>query len=411
MIEDQRVCPVCDSSEVESLVEIPFTHPASSRKNDTLEVVICLKCQMVFNLVEMRQEAMDMSYRTNRRYARMVSHAGPQESRQEDVLTDAPWDTERLSLTSGFIRRRFDPSVSVLDVGGASGALAGLLTTAGFSDVTVSDPSQEALELAAIRHQVEVIQTSVFDLVDQVDRAYDVIVLSHVVEHLRDARQALTVCRSILGDFGSIVVEVPDARRYCDFLISPYHDFNTEHINHFTEVSLSNLLRSAGFIITAIELDSPASLYPVIRVAAAVSPKTLGGSDASERLFELEHPDLRQSLERYIRDSDEYLKDIVSQIVSRSEANPIAIWGFGELSYKLIPALSNSVPIQFVVDGAADKWGQPVPLLDLQVMPPKAIPSGSHVVISSLHHASSIESALRRSRPDLRPIVLSSCGA
>ena len=39
---------------------------------------------------------------------------------------------------------------------------------------------------------------------------------------------------------------MPDASRYVDFAWSPFQDFNSEHINHFSLVSLANLLRQCG---------------------------------------------------------------------------------------------------------------------------------------------------------------------
>ena len=44
-----------------------------------------------------------------------------------------------------------------------------------------------------------------------------------------------------------LYAEVPDATRYLEFLFSPFQDFNTEHINHFSRESLTNLLVACGF--------------------------------------------------------------------------------------------------------------------------------------------------------------------
>ena len=65
-----------------------------------------------------------------------------------------------------------------------------------------------------------------------------------------------------------LYVEVPDASRYADFAWSPFQDFNSEHINHFSLISLDNLLRQCGFRplrLAAKEiLSAPDMPYPAI---------------------------------------------------------------------------------------------------------------------------------------------------
>ena len=68
---------------------------------------------------------------------------------------------------------------------------------------------------------------------------YNVVVLSHVLEHVRDVHPALENLKVQMRTGSLLYVEVPDAARYADYAWSPFQDFNTEHINHFSPQFLS----------------------------------------------------------------------------------------------------------------------------------------------------------------------------
>jgi SAM-dependent methyltransferase len=89
------------------------------------------------------------------------------------------------------------------------------------------------------------------------DRAFDVVTLFHVFEHLTDPLGTLAELARVTGKGGRIVIEVPHAR---DFLISfvdctPFraHTFWSEHLILHTRESLRALLRAGGFDVLSIE--------------------------------------------------------------------------------------------------------------------------------------------------------------
>jgi hypothetical protein len=78
----------------------------------------------------------------------------------------------------------------------------------------------------------------------------DVIILSHVLEHLRDPVGTLALLRQHMTSRGVLFIEVPHTgrgalRSYPDSPWAPRHD--EPHLTFFDEQTLGNLLRVAGF--------------------------------------------------------------------------------------------------------------------------------------------------------------------
>jgi len=96
----------------------------------------------------------------------------------------------------------------VLDIGSGRGALAAYLKDNKGCDVTANDVNEKALAICRKKG----LKTARFDLEgkDAIPGAYDVIVLSAVLEHLIDPLAALEKLRKSLRKDGEIVILVPN---------------------------------------------------------------------------------------------------------------------------------------------------------------------------------------------------------
>lgn len=386
-----RECEVCGSNVSSVLVEIPITEPTSSNSEQFLSVLRCLNCGFVFNDVGQSQAELDLNYELHSKYSNTSLYfAQPDESA---VVADAPWDLLRLSATAAFISERFGTDTPVLDIGSATAALLGFLQRNGFTNLTASDPSRLAINTARKRYRVRGLVGSIFEIGELTQERYGLIVLSHVLEHIRNAKAAIVECLKLLDDSGAVYIEVPDAARYSDFFIAPYHDFNTEHINHFTVASLGNLVKAAGFEVSFVETGecycSQEDLYPVIRMVVEPSNSDRQHAQASGDT-KRDGVEVENGFARYISASQMEIEGIVRRLCELGSASPVVCWGYGQLSYKLIPLLKEHLNIVAVTDGSSEKWGQAVPALGLEVVPPSAVPAGSTIVVLSRHHTSAI---------------------
>ena len=81
------------------------------------------------------------------------------------------------------------------------------------------------------------------------DRFFDVVFLSHLIEHLEDPSASLKFIHRIMKDDGVLIMKCPNfgslmsklTRRHWWWIAPP------EHLYHFTPKTISSLLRSAGF--------------------------------------------------------------------------------------------------------------------------------------------------------------------
>jgi SAM-dependent methyltransferase len=151
-------------------------------------------------------------------------------------------DQKRLRALAATIGELFaDRSISILDVGCAQGGLLHELRELGFSRVTGMDPSHSCVERVGQRGMWAYQGM----LSDPPKEQYDLVILSHVLEHVENVRGALLGIRHRMTTSGKVYVEVPDAYRYADYDV-PFLDFNSEHVNHFTSIHLMRALWTCG---------------------------------------------------------------------------------------------------------------------------------------------------------------------
>lgn len=96
--------------------------------------------------------------------------------------------------------------------------------------------------------------------------SFDVVVMSHVIEHLAQPAADLAEASRVLRPGGLLVVECPDFN--CPFRIllrSRWWFFVPGHVNHFTHRSLAALLRSLGFEVR--KQSHPSSEYSLALLA------------------------------------------------------------------------------------------------------------------------------------------------
>jgi 2-polyprenyl-3-methyl-5-hydroxy-6-metoxy-1,4-benzoquinol methylase len=141
---------------------------------------------------------------------------------------------------------KFRPGVRVLDIGAGNGKFLAKARELGWEVVGVEpDPAAVA---AARSLGLDVRKGDVESLVPE-GSSFDVITMSHVIEHLHDPRRVLDLAFSLLKPNGRIYIDTPNIDafghkrfgRYWRGLESP------RHLVLFNWVSLEGLLRDVGF--------------------------------------------------------------------------------------------------------------------------------------------------------------------
>jgi SAM-dependent methyltransferase len=100
------------------------------------------------------------------------------------------------------------PPASILDVGGSTGVVAGVLRDAFGSAATVLDPSPDEIAIAAGRG-LETISGFAEEL-SVGDRRWDLVLLCQTIDHLLDVASTLSVLRAAVAPEGRVFVDVLD---------------------------------------------------------------------------------------------------------------------------------------------------------------------------------------------------------
>jgi len=374
-----RRCPICDSDKAEILhrqhLVVMDDYPLPS----SFDVVLCSVCGMVFNRNSATQKDYDAFY------ARFSVHQTPAESVDGDIPV---WEVSRLQnlaeVAAGCVAGE---GGRILDVGCSSGGLLSNLASRGFTRLVGVDPSPVCV--AHVRSKgIEAHQGGANDLPPDIGH-FDLITLTGVLEHIEDVRATIASLVPFFSHGGRILLEVPDAVRYADFLHSPFQDFNTEHINHFCCRSLCNLMQQFGFILVReehVEIVGPSGLpLPcLLAIFEKAQQASIGSAWQIDDSF-------RESIQRYIDKSREMMEGLNRQIRNAlSGGAEVIVWGTGQLTMKMLSdtALTDAKIIAFVDANPihSNKRIRGVPIL-----PPAEIPSGNwQIIVASLLHSGGI---------------------
>ncbi len=143
----------------------------------------------------------------------------------------------------------------LLDVGCGGGAFLRRMRKAGWV-VTGTEPDAKAAARLAAQERFPV-YSSLEDLIQEGGLHFDVIVLSHVIEHLPDPIHTLAQLRSLLSKGGRLLLTTPNALSLGSRIFgASWRGLEPpRHFNVFSPVSLRQALEHAGFHIAHIKTD------------------------------------------------------------------------------------------------------------------------------------------------------------
>jgi SAM-dependent methyltransferase len=186
------------------------------------------------------------------------THVSPDETEQDSTrLLDRlrvhlAWRTDRgVDLSPGEVVQS-KQAPSLCDVGCGSGQAMSAFKQAGYDAVGI-EPDPAARELAS--HIGEVFAGTAEALPDAVaGREFDVVLLSHVLEHCIDPAAALRNVKRLLAPQGTAIIEVPNNSALGFEMHGPGWFFADipRHLQFFTEASLRKAVRNAGLRVTRV---------------------------------------------------------------------------------------------------------------------------------------------------------------
>jgi len=168
---------------------------------------------------------------------------------EEEVLTllkrnKAPIDYN----LKQFFEARIDKKNNILDLGCGYGSFLYFLQSHRYENVTGVDISTEEVRICKkLFKTYQFHQEDIFEYVYNTKEKFDVIYLSHVLEHVKKDQifEFLQDVKNILTDDGYFIIVVPNSAAYFNAAANRYGDLT--HEIGFTEISLSQLLMVAEF--------------------------------------------------------------------------------------------------------------------------------------------------------------------
>ncbi|BAY13506.1 class I SAM-dependent methyltransferase [Calothrix sp. NIES-2098] len=319
----KRNCPICNSKAKNLLFGQKFSALSNGSLLTSYDVVVCENCGFGYadNIPEQTQ--FDIYYQEMSKYE--YQNSGGKESQFDLIRFEMYVKTIKPYLNS--------TKSSILDVGCATGRLLSLLKESGYENVQGLDPSPVCSEVAAKLYGIFVQIGNLWDI-EIPEKPFDCIILSGVLEHIRDLDKALSRLSNMLAVEGILFIDVPDASRFSVYTDAPFQQFSMEHINFFSPVSLSRLMRNFNFV----ELLSLQETYPQSDNTTSTSVMGIYKKiENSYPVFLLRDQVTEIDLSTYIKQSQqiEYsIHKIINDLVDKN--SPILVWGTGTHTLRLM---------------------------------------------------------------------------
>jgi SAM-dependent methyltransferase len=234
-------CPICKSNTFSGFL-ICKDHTVS---HETFNLVKCKTCGFV--LTNPRPENSQLSkYYESSDY---ISHSNTSSSLFDKVYQISRHLTLswKISLITKYLRK--DSTIpSVLDYGCGTGEFLSVCCYKRFATAGV-EPSQTARSQAASRTNSDIASD-----VSQISDTFDVITLWHVLEHIHDLNEKISVLKSLLKKNGTMFIAVPNHNsrdaKYYGHLWAGYDV--PRHLWHFNVQSMTLLLKNHGLKVEAV---------------------------------------------------------------------------------------------------------------------------------------------------------------
>ncbi len=231
-----RTCPLCNSRPAK-IYHKKYACVLGINHEHHKDVSLCKKCGFLYDFKLCNNEEL------NEYYTKMSLYEYPEN------YGNVPKDYEGL-LERGyeFVENfKTHPFKTVLDVGAANGCGLSVYKKKGY-EVYGIEPSPKCAQIAKDFYGIEIF-TGVLANYSS-DRQYDLITLSHTLEHIVDINYFFENIDSLVHSNSHLFIEVPNASNIkADGFFS---FFSFEHVQYFTAFSLEALLNKYGWRKTQI---------------------------------------------------------------------------------------------------------------------------------------------------------------
>jgi len=229
MPETVTQCPLCSSSRSKSFDRRTF-------RGFPVENCICLNCGLIYQSPRMTEAEMEVYYQAEyrRTYQGME---GP-------IARDLVVQTARAQALLDFVQPKFTCIDRCLDIGCSTGLILKYFQSH-FNCQTVGIEPDNAYRTYAVGQGLTV-YPSLGELEKEPEARFDLVIMSHVLEHLPNPVGYLSHLReSLLMPDGYLLLEVPN--------LYAHDSFEVAHLFAFSPHTLKEVLRKGGLVVDKYE--------------------------------------------------------------------------------------------------------------------------------------------------------------
>jgi SAM-dependent methyltransferase len=343
-------CVVCDG--LDSIEVFNRDYGMTGLGLIPLRITVCDKCGAVF------QNPMPAVEKIRKTYSEMSNYTNPGRAG-----LPSPSKIYALDRQLDFVRDIIPKAGSAFQVGCSDGYTLHRFEELGW-EVDGIDPSANAIAIAKSHYGLNLNNGFIEEFVPKNDKFYDLIILTHVLEHFVNPAKVIEKCLSMLKDDGFLFIEVPSLVNQETW---PTSYFTFEHLTYFSPISMKNLLNKNGVkLISPIKIDFASSDPYPIQMCIGVK------ADLNKDLIQ----DLtaHKICDKYVTRDVIRWKTINDKIKTSIEScKSICIWGAGVHTAQLI---QETDVLKFcenviIVDSDKQKWDKDI--LGFKVASPDVI--------------------------------------
>jgi SAM-dependent methyltransferase len=268
-----RNCPVCQLPNRKELWTMEYKIPDGWPVPTFITWCECTDCGMIFGDGDISQAMLDEYYKNYYGYG-------------VDSITG---NIERLQALAEEVAKNNDKSKRIVDFGGGDGWFIQRLKELGFADT----------------HNLHVNMA--------IPDGVDVLLASHVIEHIYDLPDAMNRINTAIKPGGLLIVDGPDTTGILLDWKMPMMDFNTKHINHFTLLNYLDLGRQYGFTAFRVEHYTHNGAW-------------------SYRIYFKKGFNVGESCREKVQGNVER----IIESLKKFDGEPVNIWGMGDISWHVL---------------------------------------------------------------------------
>lgn len=394
LYKGNRNCPVCCCNIKRKLFPVKMAMPSNIGLPDEYNVAECDYCGCCYADTSATAEDYDNYYRENNFYGEI------------DIKIST---YKRLyELTIDELKRLHITTEKMVDIGFGSGELCVMLRDNGFKNIRGVDPSLTSVEHLK-KQGIECRQGSIYDYVPESEqKQYKVVFMYGMIEHLYNPVNAIERAKAYLSDDGYMFWLVPLFDNMKDDLTPVVNNFNVEHINYFSEISLDNVAKICGlkkvtsYSEVLAEVNNSRA-YGTLAVYQMKNDVKIGGGVKKDCVT------AKSILEYYSRiiDNDNALQTFINEL--RDSGEEIVVWGTGAYMKNLWATTSlKECNVSVFIDNNEAKVG--TNMFDKEIAAPTYLLQNysGKIVICCMMYSEEIVKQIQSMNPELadRIIVL-----